>query len=138
MNRPPIRAAGGDEAADVHRDSRQWRDTRIGNSSGWYSDNQPKNGVATSPCAKTIGRKLGCKGAVSRNIAQVSVVALRLFRKYEVSPADRGSERHSEKTANDHANRPPLLRCGLISGLRRGTDLLGPRDHPFAAGPCAN
>ena len=57
--------------------------TSTGNNSGKYSGNQPKNSVATSPCANTVGKNDGSSGAVSRNIAQVSTVAPRLIKKYE-------------------------------------------------------
>src|SRR5262245_64565869 len=53
------------------------------NNSGKYNGNQPKNNVATSPCANTIGKNDCSSGAVIKNIAIVSVVAPRLIKKYD-------------------------------------------------------
>jgi hypothetical protein len=55
--------------------------TWTGNSSGRYKGNQPKKRVATSPWAKTVGRKDDSRGAVSRNMDHVRAVAPALIKK---------------------------------------------------------
>src|SRR5207248_1872032 len=58
--------------------------TAVGNSSGKYSGNQPKNSVVTSPCAKTAGRNAGCSGLSNPKMPHVSAADPRLIRKYVV------------------------------------------------------